>query len=269
MYGMKGLLPSSLPPLPSTLTDSIDKTDSITTFSKGKLQSKTLSSIDDIFPRSVHTGNSILSSNGSDSLLDQRSSSSPTESTGIQKKVPSKANSNISNRRRSPSLSESDVSLTLDQGENYISNSSSPQSLHSCELEQDYMDQELISEGGVRSEFTLESAAEDMMLVSSRPFPIPFESKNCLVQVYVPRNYDENLRLRAVTSGVNPQILAERLLPIDKAYEIINSAGRSSQIVHSTENADLQELSALLINMFKEADEDGSGKEDNFFTKCI
>jgi Ca2+-binding EF-hand superfamily protein len=98
-----------------------------------------------------------------------------------------------------------------------------------------------------------------LFLLSARPFALPFESKSCMVQVFTSRVYDENLRLRIVNSGLTHDILAERLIPIDKAYEVINAGGHSSQIVHSTDGEDLQSLSTLLINMFKEADEDGSG----------
>ncbi|RYG67166.1 hypothetical protein EON64_08075 [archaeon] len=59
---------------------------------------------------------------------------------------------------------------------------------------------------------------------------------------------------------MSAKVLAERALSIDRAYEIVNAGGHSSQIVHSTDNEDLASLSTLLINMFKEADDDGSGE---------
>lgn len=80
-----------------------------------------------------------------------------------------------------------------------------------------------------------------------------------ILQVYSSRNYDENIYLKVVTSGMAMKVLAERALTIDRAYEIVNAGGHSSQIVHSTDNEDLASLSTLLINMFKEADDDGSG----------
>jgi hypothetical protein len=103
-------------------------------------------------------------------------------------------------------------------------------------------------------------ANDELFMLSSRPFALPFESKSCMVQVFSSKDYDENLRMRVISSGLTHDVLAERLVPIDKAYEIINAGGHSSQIVHSTDSEDLQSLSSLLINMFKEADEDGSGK---------
>lgn len=107
---------------------------------------------------------------------------------------------------------------------------------------------------------SLAQYTEDLTLLFSRPFALPLESKNCLVQVYTSKTYDENVYLKVVTSGISPQVLCERSLQIDKAYEVVNAAGNSSSLMHGTDNEDLATLSALLINMFKEADDDGSGK---------
>lgn len=111
---------------------------------------------------------------------------------------------------------------------------------------------------------SLAQYTEDLMLLISRPFALPFESKNCLVQVYTSKTYDENVYLKVVTSGISPQILCERPLQIDKAYEVVNAAGNSSSLMHGSDNEDLATLSALLINMFQDADDDGSG-ECNMF----
>ncbi|KAJ1421685.1 hypothetical protein B484DRAFT_421138, partial [Ochromonadaceae sp. CCMP2298] len=101
-------------------------------------------------------------------------------------------------------------------------------------------------------------ATEDLYLLISRPFALPFESKSCSVQVFTSKTYAESLQLKVVSSGISPQILCERTLHIDKAYEVVNS-GQSSLAIHSSENGDLASLSALLITMFQEADNDGSG----------
>jgi hypothetical protein len=108
---------------------------------------------------------------------------------------------------------------------------------------------------GTQANFT-----EDLSLLVSRPFALPFESKNCLVQVYTSKTYDENVYLKVVTSGISPQVLCERPLQIDKAYEVVNAAGNSNNLIHGSGNEDLGTLSTLLINMFQEADDDNSGK---------
>jgi hypothetical protein len=46
---------------------------------------------------------------------------------------------------------------------------------------------------------SLTAATEDLVLLISRPFALPFESKNCLVQVYTSKNYDESLHLKVRT----------------------------------------------------------------------
>jgi hypothetical protein len=113
---------------------------------------------------------------------------------------------------------------------------------------------------------------EDLSLLVSRPFALPFESKNCLVQVYTSKSYDENIYFKVITSGISPQVLCERALQIDRAYEVVNAGGHSSNIIHGAEEEDLASLSALLINMFQDADDDGSGALFflfSFFRCCI
>jgi len=110
---------------------------------------------------------------------------------------------------------------------------------------------------------------EDLVFITSKPFTIPFDSKNCLVQIFSSKKYDENLYLKVVSSGIAFRVYSERALSIDKAYEIINAGGHSSQIVHSADGEDLASLSALLIDMFQEADDNGDGKLFFSFTLFV
>jgi len=255
MYGMKGLLPNCLPPLSTTFATTLDKGDSITTLSKDILKSTTLASLDGSMQRSQLASNSIMSTSVSESYaVDYQRSSSAPEVVFAQKGFPNIGiSSTVPIHMSSAEIIESVAGMEA-------LNDSVPSHSEASFAEDDLMmDQQHCSEVGLNGGYSSEPALDDMLLVSSRTFPLPFDSKNCLVQVYVPRCYDENLRLRVVSSGMNPVILAERSIPIDKVYEIFNSSGESGQIMHSTENADLQELSTLLINKFKEADEDGSG----------
>lgn len=106
---------------------------------------------------------------------------------------------------------------------------------------------------------------EELTLVTSKPFAVPFDNKNCVVQVFTSKTYDENVYLKVVSSGLSSvKVYTERALSIDKAYDIVNAGGHSSQIVHSSDNEDLHSLSALLIDMFKEADDNGDGKLSTF-----
>jgi molybdopterin converting factor small subunit len=291
MHNMKGLLPSTLPPLSTTLTS---RGDGLTTLETSKKKLPTISGSAPGLLRSSTSGNSMISSlAGSDSRLQEGSEISlfaELEGGGngtmggiSQNKVMSKkASSSNGNKRgstdRGNKTTGSNLSSARDGGSqetgsqiidfNHGSISSSFSLIGAGEggFRSRYdsdgypLDQENDNRSDAEeSQYSHESTSDELMLLSSRPFAIPFDSKNCLVQVYASRAYDENIRLRVISSGINPQKLLERILPIDKAYEIINAGGQSSQIIHSTDNEDLQSLSTMLINMFKEADDDGSG----------
>jgi hypothetical protein len=247
MHNMKGLLPASLPPLSSTLSGSLDRTEAIS-----GLDRKKLPGIGQGLMRSS-TSNSMLSSiasdrDGGDSPFPDLPS--PSKKPGTTGQLSARSNSTAESRRKS-----------RDHGKDREVNAGLGTETEEYEFEENY------DESDADSQFTHDSNTEDLMLIASRPMAIPFDSKNCLVQVYAPRAYDENLRLRVISSGINSQKLFERDLPIDKAHEIVNTLGQSSQIMHTTDNEDLQSLSTMLINMFKEADDDGSGKY--FFSRTF
>jgi Ca2+-binding EF-hand superfamily protein len=299
MHNMKGLLPSTLPPLSTTLTS---RGDGLTTLGTSKKKLPTVSGSAPGLLRSSTSGNSMISSlAGSDSRLQEGSEISlfaeleggigngTTGGISQHKGMSKKSSTSNVNKRGSTDrgigkegqltgsnlsssvLGESESQETsqlmnFNHTHHHVSSSSFSSSIGAGEgkfrsrydsdgfpLEDDNRSD---TEG---SQYSHESTSDELMLLSSRPFAIPFDSKNCLVQVYASRAYDENIRLRVISSGINPQKLLERILPIDKAYEIINAGGQSSQIMHSTDNEDLQSLSTMLINMFKEADDDGSG----------
>lgn len=93
----------------------------------------------------------------------------------------------------------------------------------------------------------------------SRPFAVPFESKNCIVHILAcSRSYDENLYFRVVSNTSPPVFFSERPLSIDAAHEIVYSSSTNS-ILYSATNDDLMSLRGLLVDMFKEADDDGNG----------
>eukprot|EP01041_Mallomonas_annulata_P004128 gene4128-8205_t len=95
-----------------------------------------------------------------------------------------------------------------------------------------------------------ESSLEDkLLLLVSRPMPLPLATKNCLVRAYCSCEYDENIYLRVMSSDLE-KILCERILTIDDAYEML-----SSDLAKVSSGEDLQSLRTLLVNMFKEADD--------------
>jgi Ca2+-binding EF-hand superfamily protein len=265
MHNMKGLLPSTLPPLSTTIST---VPDSLTYVSKHKK----LPNLGGGGPRVMHSlsSNSMLSSiasgdNDGSPFIDLMPSpeGKPSSSSNKKQSVSRRSVSENSNRktiRRGSSGADNDgtsSSRGSSRGEN------GRKSLGGTMDDMQTLE-ETLEESDADSQFTHESNTDDQMLIASRPMAIPFDSKNCLVQVYAPRTYDESIRIRIISSGINPQKLFERDLTIDKAYEIVNTLGQSSQIMHTSDNEDLQSLSTMLINMFKEADDDGSGKKRIF-----
>jgi len=104
-----------------------------------------------------------------------------------------------------------------------------------------------------------EEEQEGFHVLLFRPFSIPFESKNCVVYIMAcRREYDENLYLRVVTNSTPMELHSERPVPIDVAHEIVNNSSTSS-LMYSANNDDLMSLRELLVQMFKEADDDGNG----------
>ncbi len=253
MTGMKGLLPASLPPLSPSLCSTLNKDDPLDDYLKNRpIRGKALPSIDSSITQHSVTSNSMLSSSADQKFrpMGNKSPERYSQSAGN--------NEMIGDQYGKDDFYEDDGCSPGAEQYNYDT-----EYAESFASSDDAENNEIKSDVG--SECSHEPSVHDvsndeLFLLSARPFALPFESKSCMVQVFSSKEYDENLRLRVVTSGLTHDVLAERLVPIDKAYEIINAGGHSSQIVHSTDSEDLQSLSTLLINMFKEADEDGSGK---------
>ena len=65
--------------------------------------------------------------------------------------------------------------------------------------------------------------------------------------------------MQAVTNTTPRVLLASRTVPIDEVYNIINSDMNQHKIHAVADGGDLVSLRALLIQMFKEADDDGNG----------
>lgn len=281
MSGMKGLLPSSLPPLSPSLMSSLSPTDPLDSYLKGRpsTKKKTLPSLDNSsLSQTSFASNSMLSSTADgrfrsssrSHLQSQRHSQSAGSLSSSL--ADSHTNSHSKQKQKHTRIAESDDDDPYGQDE------FADMSSLGCVVESDAEGErgrdgeegdDVASVCSSRDPSVFEAAQEDLFLLASRPFALPFESKSCMVQVFSSREYDENLRLRVLNSGLTHEVLAERLVPIDKAYEIINANGHTNQLVHSTDNDDLQSLSTLLINMFKEADQDGSGECDFGFAVIL
>ena len=93
----------------------------------------------------------------------------------------------------------------------------------------------------------------------SRAFAIPFEATSCSVFILAcSRSYDENLYVRVMSNSVPAKFHSERPVSIDAAHEIVYSSSTNS-VLYGANNDDLMSLRGLLVDMFKEADDDGNG----------
>jgi Ca2+-binding EF-hand superfamily protein len=104
---------------------------------------------------------------------------------------------------------------------------------------------------------SLETESNELVTLVARPFPLPYDSKNCQVSICCLAEPDEMLHIRVHMAGDPSVFLGERIIHKNKALEIINSTNNLAQ--QAAINDDLQALRAVLINMFKEADDDGNG----------
>lgn len=117
----------------------------------------------------------------------------------------------------------------------------------------------LYSEGGTSLEI-------DMKILLSRGYSIPFQSAGCTLRILCRTvgedentKFDEHITLQAVTNTTPRVLLATRTVHIDEVYNIINSDVNQHKIHAVADGGDLVSLRALLIQMFKEADDDGNG----------
>lgn len=226
------------------------------------------------FSDNIHENSLLTSQEGSLHTINNTNTTSNhsniTITTNNKESPSSKMKSNSSKQNKSPThipFASHIASIKASSHNNSIGNSNSNSKPSSARSHrgQDFTQYDDASMSSVEDNIERRSSfapyiTDELTLLVSKPMALPFESKNCLVQVYVSKTYDENIYLKVITSGMSPQMLCERPLQIDKAYEVVNTVGHSSHLIHGSDNEDLATLSALLINMFQEADDDGSGK---------
>ena len=105
-----------------------------------------------------------------------------------------------------------------------------------------------------------------MKMLLSRGYSIPFQSVCCTIRIFCRlvgedenAKYDENFIVQTVSNATPRTLLASRVVHIDEVYDIINSDMNQHKIQAVADGGDLVSLRALLIQMFKEADDDGNG----------
>ena len=126
---------------------------------------------------------------------------------------------------------------------------------HMVEMEALYVQEE------ENKEEDMEDDASITECLHSRPFSIPYDHRNCCVQVRVNKNpnllAEETLEFRVYNLETPPQILSKRNIPESRAKTIVNAKSNAMHKVATEEN--MGNLRTMLIEMFQEVDDDGNG----------
>ena len=94
-------------------------------------------------------------------------------------------------------------------------------------------------------------------------FAIPFDTKNCSVQVLIDTNSLENVMLRVCNVDAAAEVMSERRLTLDEVHSYLDG-GQTSLFAPDSgsgtkNNEDAHALRSMLINMFREADREQRG----------
>lgn len=75
----------------------------------------------------------------------------------------------------------------------------------------------------------------EMIFLVSRPFAVPYDIRNCVVEVYISRDYDEVIYLKCLYPTAGGTVLAERSLHVDHVHDILEQ-GRTAKKVASNDD---------------------------------
>ena len=99
-------------------------------------------------------------------------------------------------------------------------------------------------------------------------FAIPFDTKNCSVQVLIDVNNLDHVMLRVVNVDAAAEVVSERYLSLDEVHSLLDNDGKGPGLFdpmttkeesNSKGNEDAHALRSTLINMFREADREQRG----------
>lgn len=101
----------------------------------------------------------------------------------------------------------------------------------------------------------------DKMILETRPFAVPFDQKNCIVQICAMKEIYDNLFIRVLSTSHPPKVYSEISLLIDSVEQMVEEATTTSSMINQvTNHEDIQALRSLLIKMFNEEDTQHVGK---------
>ena len=162
----------------------------------------------------------------------KRQPAAPASSSSSSSSSPSGTNGGQGKARRGSKVEGLDLDLDAIHGETY---------------------EQEVDEGDI---FSAIPEDPDCIALVGKSCSVPFESTTVLMQLLVSRAYDECLLLRLYSSTEPHEVVGERLLDIDTAFEVFNS---HSSIMLSSNAADLKSLRGQLVGLFDELDADHSG----------
>lgn len=99
-----------------------------------------------------------------------------------------------------------------------------------------------------------ESSSEEKdirIVLTSKPFIIPFDTKNCIVEVCVETFEHDSVYLRAISTTDSSKVYSEISLSIEAVQQIVNNTEFSiTDLYLITGNEDIQDLRIQMINLF-------------------
>jgi len=104
------------------------------------------------------------------------------------------------------------------------------------------------------------SQEAQLQMIHEQLFAIPFDTKNCTIQVLFNKRNTEKLTIKVLTVDTPPEVLSTRHLTLDDAHGFLEGGSLlGKQPVAKTSNEEAHALRTMLINMFREADREQKG----------
>ena len=115
------------------------------------------------------------------------------------------------------------------------------------------------SVGSFHSKSASTSMLEDQSyyMIAQRQFAIPFEHKNCIIQIFIAESGEDTIYMRVISATAPFTVLTMRSITLDQYFEVVVLLHNMPQAASAIEN--VSHLRSLLTNMFHEADSDQSG----------
>lgn len=123
----------------------------------------------------------------------------------------------------------------------------------------EYYDDDDNSLGSLHSKTASTAMQDDQgyYMIAQRQFAIPFEHKNCIVQIFVADSGEDTIFFRVISATPPYSVLTQRTISLDQYFDVVVQLHNMPQAASAIEN--VSHLRSLLTNMFHEADSDQSG----------